>query len=882
MAAKRNAAELVVKADGSGAVKAFAEIGTAWERLRSKAEGVLDPFTRSVASATKGAGELKTQLKPLEAVIGGLSATLLAKKIIDMADGYGQMTARLRLATQYTGDFEQVQQLLRQAAEQTRGPLTETVNLYSRLAPSLAAVGRTGRSAVGIVTTVNQAIALSGASAAESSASLVQFGQGLASGVLRGDELNSILEQTPSLADAIAEGLGVTRGELRSLGEQGRLTTEEVVKALEKVRERVEADFNSLPLTIGQALTLLNNRLLEIVGTADQGSGALAALARAIVFVAEGIERFASAGDTVAPVVDFVVNAVDGVSRLFRITATGLAGYTLAIKQALGGDLQGALDTYRNISDEVHRILQEPLAQQQRLQGQYQATGNARLKVETDLADEIAKLEKMRAVAAGKANADILKDEQTLQAERIKAARTATQEQLKGAEKLRDTLRDAWQKSIEGARKANEEAQKFLKKGDEAQQEGIDRANEIMRRGMTESERETSITREARDLRDSASSSANRAMLKVFEGDLAAAETLAESAMAHAARAQRLADQLPDDRTTANLQEELGNIRKAANEALARMKEREAAAKVDEAAGIQKQIAAADQRLLDLKEELKKPIELELDITKAEKRIEQLRNQLKALEGNQGTAPGEAAPDAPATAVAVDATRAKADLGAVKKAVEEVPKEKTVKVKIVSDGKTSSDQASAWNGAQNGTISTKVVAETTEAENQLQGVKAAVEAIPAEKTVTIRTVSETGTVGFSDAASAWNSAQNSFATGGAVSGPGTGTSDSILARLSDGEFVVRAAAVRRYGANFLQALNSMALPRFATGGMVGGGSRIVEAMASGGAGGTSSLRPFNITIPGVGQTTLYSPRDMEGQVAALFYRAALQRGRRRN
>ncbi|MDV7396152.1 tape measure protein, partial [Arthrospira platensis SPKY1] len=147
------------------------------------------------------------------------------------------------------------------------------------------------------------------------------------------------MEQTPALARAIADGLGVSTGELRKLGAAGELTAERVVGALEKVAGRIGEDFGSLPLTVGQSITLLNNAFTEFIGTSDQASGATGALARAIAFVAEGVRNLAGSGETLRPIVEFVSNAIDGISRLFRIIGTGLAGYTLAIQQALGGDL---------------------------------------------------------------------------------------------------------------------------------------------------------------------------------------------------------------------------------------------------------------------------------------------------------------------------------------------------------------------------------------------------------------------------------------------------------------------------------------------------------------------------------------------------------------
>ncbi|KAI5914626.1 tape measure protein [Thauera sp. 2A1] len=804
----------------------------------AQAVGMLRKFGQEVGGLRQQADSVTQSFRPLQGVLSAIGASLGAAQIIQTADAYGTMTARLRLATQYTANFTEVQAALKQAATETRAPLQETVELYTRLAPALNGIGRSGAASVGVITTINQAIALSGATAGEAQASLMQFGQGMASGALRGDELNSVLEQTPALADAIAEGLGVTRGELRKLGEQGALTTEVVVKALEKVSARVAGDFRSLPMTVGQAVTLLQNQVSEIVGTADQGSGALQAIARAIVFVADGIKDFSNAGETIRPFVEFISDAIDGVARLFRIVGTGLAGYSLAIKQALSGDLEGALATYREIGVQVEKILLEPMAAQKRTVAEAESTAKARGKIESDLATEIGRLESLRAVMAGKANADILLDDKALQSKRIEEARKATEEQLKGTERLRDALRTAWDGAIEGARRAKEEAAALMQQAADARQSGQDKAADRLMKGMTPEERDAEARRQARDLTDQASGSAARATIKAFEGDLKGAEKLAAEAAKQAERAERFAEQITDDRAAANLFEELGKIRSEALKAQAKIKQQEAQQQEETATAIQGQIQAAEQRLVVLKAELAKPVGIQLDITAAEAKIKTLIGQLAELNAKAG---GGAAP------AQGDVRRIEnAMQGGAQPSVPAITPEKKVEVS----------------------------ADTAKAETALEGVKTAVDAIPAEKTVMVRTVGDAGTSSFSDAASAWNSKQNGFATGGHVRGPGSGTSDSILARLSNGEFVVRAAAVRHYGASFLAALNSMAVPRFASGGLVS--SALQPALADSGGGNT----PVVLDMGQLGRFETTAREDVADEIVRMFRRAALSRGRR--
>ncbi|MCF4956444.1 tape measure protein, partial [Acinetobacter baumannii] len=138
-----------------------------------------------------------------------------------------------------------------------------------------------------------KAVAISGASAEAADAALVQFGQALASGTLRGEELNSVMEQTPALAKAIAKGMGITVGELRSVAAEGKITSQEIVKALKNVQDEVDALFAKTDITIGQSLTLLNNEITKFVGEAGKGSGAAQALSGSIQLLANNLNLIA-------------------------------------------------------------------------------------------------------------------------------------------------------------------------------------------------------------------------------------------------------------------------------------------------------------------------------------------------------------------------------------------------------------------------------------------------------------------------------------------------------------------------------------------------------------------------------------------------------------
>lgn len=246
---------------------------------------------RSSGSALASVGRL----------VAGLLSVAAVLKTIAAADAIDTLNARLKLVTSSTEEFVRAQEALFQLSQRTRTSLAETTELYAKIAGATKEAGVGQETLLQVVETINQAVQLSGASAQAAEAALTQLGQGLASGTLRGEELNSILEQTPGLADAIAKGMGITRGELRKYGEDGKITAEQVINALQAQREEVANSFAELPLTVGQAVTQLSNAGQRLLGAFNEASGATAGLAGLI----SDLTDFLSSDAVIGAVIEF-------------------------------------------------------------------------------------------------------------------------------------------------------------------------------------------------------------------------------------------------------------------------------------------------------------------------------------------------------------------------------------------------------------------------------------------------------------------------------------------------------------------------------------------------------------------------------------------------
>ncbi|EQM76401.1 tape measure domain-containing protein [Pseudomonas stutzeri] len=257
----------------------------------SKARSELDKLPGSASKAESSASRMGATF----ARVGGILATAISvREIARASEQYVNMTNRLRLVTEGSEQLAYAQEAVMRAAQQTYQPLETTAEVYQRIAQNASALGLSFAEVEAITKTVSRTIALSGADTQAAAGAMRQFGQALASGSLRGDELNSILEGTPALAQAVARGLGVSTGELRAMGAEGELTASKIIAALQNQEAAVEEMSRTMNVTAGQAMVTFGNSLIGIVGKLDEASGASRGFASAVLDLSSALTRFSS------------------------------------------------------------------------------------------------------------------------------------------------------------------------------------------------------------------------------------------------------------------------------------------------------------------------------------------------------------------------------------------------------------------------------------------------------------------------------------------------------------------------------------------------------------------------------------------------------------
>lgn len=254
--------------DSKGAKKGGKDVENALGGVEKKSEG-----------AAKGIGSVGK-------AIGAAALVTAAIQIVKIGDAWASLQGQLRLVTDSQAELNSTTQTLFDISQRTRQSIDATASLYVRLGRS---TDFANERIAQLTETIGQTIAISRAAPEAAKAALFQLGQGFAAGALRGEELNSVMEQTPELAKAIAEGMGKTIGQLRILGAEGKLTAEAVAAGLEASAESVNTDFAEVPLTVGDAITKVGNSLTKFIGQLDQSIGATSLLAQTINTASEVI-----------------------------------------------------------------------------------------------------------------------------------------------------------------------------------------------------------------------------------------------------------------------------------------------------------------------------------------------------------------------------------------------------------------------------------------------------------------------------------------------------------------------------------------------------------------------------------------------------------------
>lgn len=250
--------------------------------------GRLDSVDKSAKRTSESAASVG---RAFTTAFAGISIGSIAFQFKQLTDEFTSVTARLSNVTSGTANFISTQQKLFDISQENRTAFSQTTDLYSSLARATKDLGVPQERLLTLTEGIGKALVVSGASGQSASAALIQLAQGFSAGALRGQEFVSVQEQAPEILRAVSFGLGVTTGQLKKMSEEGKLTTEVFIDAFLKGLPKVEEQFKNMPVTIGGALTRVNNSILLTVGEIDKMTGTSSAIASWLSSFSKGIDQ---------------------------------------------------------------------------------------------------------------------------------------------------------------------------------------------------------------------------------------------------------------------------------------------------------------------------------------------------------------------------------------------------------------------------------------------------------------------------------------------------------------------------------------------------------------------------------------------------------------
>lgn len=317
----------------------------------------------TTGAASRHGSALSSLGGKLSALAGIYISSQLIKNTIAQADAWKNAESRLRLATNSVSELTVAQQKLYAVAQESRVAFEGTAELYQRMSLSTKDLNVSQERLVALTDAVAKGMVVSGSSAQAADAAIVQLGQAFSANFQSvGQELASLREQAPRVYRAIIDGLGVTSAEFRKMAEEGELSSEMVIKAIESQRAAITSEYTQIEATVGQSMTVVSNALLKFIGEADKATGFTAWLGNAMRTAAKKVDEltvsFAKLFEQTAP--ERFRERIEAQKELEEAARIATQAFgKLAIAQGGGfgaGNIKGIAEEARKAQAEVDRL----------------------------------------------------------------------------------------------------------------------------------------------------------------------------------------------------------------------------------------------------------------------------------------------------------------------------------------------------------------------------------------------------------------------------------------------------------------------------------------------------------------------------------------------
>lgn len=487
--------------------------------------------SRSLEGMAGRLGPLGAGLSALGA--GGLAAAAgiaaigtAAVAAVRAGDELTQTLSRLASATGSAQAAVAVYDQLYRLSLQTGQAVGDTAAAFGRFAIATREVGATNEQALALTRTLQQAAIVAGASGQEAASAALQLGQALASGVLQGDELRSLLEAMPNLAQALARELGVSVGELRRLGAEGQLTADRVMPAILRAGEQIREQFEQMPPSLARGFSAVSTATSRFLGELDQALGTSRAIAERLVGAAGLIDRlrrsagFGSAEDRATQAADTAQGRVDRLrAEIANPRGFGpgedTSEHVARLRRQLEREeaaLRAAVEERNRIAREADeaRQAEEHSAGQRRVEGERRRNAeqtreleeslDKRARAEREYREAIERINRARAIGEGaggisESRARELTREAAARRDQASGAAAAAQEAERESQRISDMVGRAVERAEQEEGRARDrreaEEQRELERRERENERATDNITRYLADGFADAFRET-------------------------------------------------------------------------------------------------------------------------------------------------------------------------------------------------------------------------------------------------------------------------------------------------------------------------------------------------------------------------------------------------------
>ncbi|EJD6421822.1 tape measure protein [Citrobacter freundii] len=304
--------------------------------------GSMGRLEASVTRTERSIGSMERTMSSLSGVAKGLLAALSVQQVSAYADAWTELNNKVANSVKQGETQAEVMQRIFDVSQATQSSLNGTATLYSRLERGTRLYNTSAADLVKLTTIVNQGFAVSGATAQEAENAIIQLSQGIASGVLRGEEFNSISEQGSRLMVALADSMGVSIGQLRAMAAEGKLTTDVVVNGLLSQGDAIGKEFANTTVSISKGLQVAGNNVTKFFGENSTVKSFAAGFRDSVITASESLDTLSDALIVVSAVMGSRYAAAITMATAAKLKSTVVTAQQSAAERQLAKDEMGA------------------------------------------------------------------------------------------------------------------------------------------------------------------------------------------------------------------------------------------------------------------------------------------------------------------------------------------------------------------------------------------------------------------------------------------------------------------------------------------------------------------------------------------------------------